>query len=240
MSPPKSANQNPIQDFLRSFAYNKDDPFQIQRTVMERFVKSCAGYTVCTYLLGVGDRHLDNLLLHPSGHFFHCDYSFILGQDPKLVKMKSSTASTTTKAKSKSGSVNSSNNSTTVISTPPMRITNEMVDAMGGRDSDLYCQFMNIVSATFLTLRRPENVRALLSSLRLMYGSGLPDLEQTQSHECAVNGLRDRLQLQLSDDDAISFIESLVEDSYSPTNSLSSNKMMWFAVDAIHSLGKRF
>ena len=249
ISPPSSTTKNPIQDFLRSFAYNKDDPYQIQRLVMERFVKSCAGYTVCTYLLGVGDRHLDNLLLHPSGHFFHCDYSFILGQDPKLVKMRStSTGSGTTKAKSKSGSGGNSNNgssnSTVVISIPPMRITHEMVDAMGGRDSDLYCQFLNLVSATYLTLRRPENVRALLSSLRLMYGSGLPDLEQTQSHECAVNGLLDRLQLQLNDDDAISFIESLVEESYSPTNnslmSMSSNKMVWLAVDAIHSLGKRF
>jgi phosphatidylinositol 3-kinase len=50
-------------------ANNPDDKADlgVRKETMDTFVKSCAGYSVITYLLGVGDRHLDNLLLAPDG-----------------------------------------------------------------------------------------------------------------------------------------------------------------------------
>lgn len=36
---------------------------------MDNYLKSCASYCVLTYILGVGDRHLDNLLLTADGTY---------------------------------------------------------------------------------------------------------------------------------------------------------------------------
>ncbi|KAE9385319.1 kinase-like protein, partial [Gymnopus androsaceus JB14] len=55
----------------------------IEPGVIDAFVRSCAGYCVVTYLLGVGDQHLDSLLVAPDGHFFHVDFGYILGRDPE-------------------------------------------------------------------------------------------------------------------------------------------------------------
>ncbi|KAI0428033.1 phosphatidylinositol 3 [Xylaria sp. FL1042] len=74
---------NPVLAYLRQ--HNPDDRayLGVRKETLDTFTKSCAGYCVITYILGVGDRHLENLLLAPDGHFFHADFGFILGRDPK-------------------------------------------------------------------------------------------------------------------------------------------------------------
>ncbi len=61
---------------------------------MENYIRSCAGYSVVTYLLGVGDRHLENIMINNEvtyfkykiynfqklkGKMFHIDFGFIFG-----------------------------------------------------------------------------------------------------------------------------------------------------------------
>ncbi len=56
----------------------------VSKTVMEinsNYSASLAFWTVVTYLLGVGDRHLENIMIRDDGVLFHIDYGFVFGED---------------------------------------------------------------------------------------------------------------------------------------------------------------
>jgi phosphatidylinositol 3-kinase len=68
------------------FFRKNTDNFKALESCQDRFIKSAAGNTIITYLLGVGDRHLDNIMIKETGELFHVDFGFMFGRDPKPFK----------------------------------------------------------------------------------------------------------------------------------------------------------
>ncbi|CAN0452116.1 unnamed protein product, partial [Discosporangium mesarthrocarpum] len=77
MSAVLAKHGNSVLDFLKHHNADPDGPLGMKRDTLDRYVRSVAGGCVVTYLLGVGDRHLDNLMLRPDGVMFHIDFGFV-------------------------------------------------------------------------------------------------------------------------------------------------------------------
>uniref|UniRef100_A0A7N4V7U7 Phosphatidylinositol 3-kinase catalytic subunit type 3 n=1 Tax=Sarcophilus harrisii TaxID=9305 RepID=A0A7N4V7U7_SARHA len=167
-----------IQNFFRRYAPSENGPNGISAEVMDTYVKSCAGYCVITYILGVGDRHLDNLLLTKTGKLFHIDFGYILGRDPKPLP-------------------------------PPMKLNKEMVEGMGGTQSEQYQEFRKQCYTAFLHLRRYSNL--ILNLFSLMVDANIPDI--ALEPDKTVKKVQDKFRLDLSDEEAVHYMQSLIDES---------------------------
>lgn len=165
--------------YLKANNPDERQPLGVRAEAMDTYVKSCAGYCVITYLLGVGDRHLDNLLITPTGRFFHADFGYILGRDPKPFA-------------------------------PQMKLSKEMIEGMGGAQSQYYQTFKQHCFTAYTTLRKSSNL--ILNLFSLMIDANIPDIRMEPDK--AVGKVKERFHLELrTEEEVIRMFEGLMEDS---------------------------
>lgn len=67
------------EDTIMLFLKENNKDTESEKNALDNFVKSCAGYCVATYILGIGDRHSGNIMVTTSGNLFHIDFGHFLG-----------------------------------------------------------------------------------------------------------------------------------------------------------------
>nr|XP_002721404.1 phosphatidylinositol 4-phosphate 3-kinase C2 domain-containing subunit alpha [Oryctolagus cuniculus] len=174
-----SFKDKPLAEWLRKYNPSEEE----YEKASENFIYSCAGCCVATYVLGICDRHNDNIMLRSTGHMFHIDFGKFLGHAQMFGSFKRDRA--------------------------PFVLTSDMAYVINGGEKptirfqlfvDLCCQAYNLI-------RKQTNL--FLNLLSLMIPSGLPELTSVQD----LKYVRDALQPQTTDAEATIFFTRLIESS---------------------------
>lgn len=103
------------------------DPFMALNESKLNFVRSLAAYSLMSYLFMFKDRHNGNLLLDTAGHVIHIDFGFVFGIAP--------------------------GGSFSLEQSTPFKLTDEMLEVMGGLGSPLFSEFVTLFCCGFLALQ---------------------------------------------------------------------------------------
>ncbi|KAG9463955.1 hypothetical protein GDO78_020733, partial [Eleutherodactylus coqui] len=174
-----SFKDKPLAEWLRKYNPSEEE----YEKASENFIYSCAGCCVATYVLGICDRHNDNIMLRSSGHMFHIDFGKFLGHAQMFGSFKRDRA--------------------------PFVLTSDMAYVINGgeKPTSRFQLFVDLCCQAYNLLRKHTNL--FLNLLSLMLSSGLPELTGVQD----LKYVHDALQPQATDAEATVFFTRLIESS---------------------------
>ncbi|XP_030790480.1 phosphatidylinositol 4,5-bisphosphate 3-kinase catalytic subunit beta isoform isoform X2 [Rhinopithecus roxellana] len=162
-------NKDALLNWLKE--YNSGD--DLDRAI-EEFTLSCAGYCVASYVLGIGDRHSDNIMVKKTGQLFHIDFGHILGNFKSKFGIKRERV--------------------------PFILTYDFIHVIQqGKtgNTEKFGRFRQCCEDAYLILRRHGNL--FITLFALMLTAGLPELTSVKD----IQYLKDSLALGKSEEEAL-------------------------------------
>ena len=121
-----------------------------KKEAIENFMLSNVAYCLATFVLGIGDRHNDNIMIKKNGELFHIDFGHFLGHFKYKMGIKRERA--------------------------PFVFTRQFQSVLGGDNGESFKEFKNNMEKGYIILR--NNKEVIITLLSVLLCTGIPELNE--------------------------------------------------------------
>jgi len=174
-----------IRGHLQRMTEHAANPGEAFQSAQRNFVRSLAAYSLLSYMFMFKDRHNGNIMLDTYGHVIHIDFGFVFGIAP--------------------------GGSFSLEMSTPFKLTEEMIEVMGGLRSSLFSEFVTLFCCGFLALQAHYDTFATLVEVTSR-GSTFPCFDGRDTADI-INKMEERFCPDYSKEESVAHILDVIKES---------------------------